>query len=443
MQSADVLIVGGGPAGMAAAAELARLGLSALLVEQRDQLGGAIYRRFAGAGDSPVNLPSHHRKHRDALAQGIAQAGARVLPMLQSILIGVDGDGRFLIDSRQLGRVVGVRPKAVMLALGTVEQVRPRQGWELPGVVTVGGMQVQLKETGEAPQGPILLAGNGPLLMALAAQLTSAGNPPVAVLERGQPVAAALCHAHAAANALRHWPHVAEALSYGHRLLRARVPYRTGWTAASIRAVDQGLLVDAHHVGGLHREYLVRHVALHDGLQPNTTGLPTAHGPGMVRIGDCREVLGAQAALLDGRRGAQALARHLGRSVQPQTQLDLAIARLRRNQAAVAQLFVAPPIAPTADTVICRCEGLRRADFEQLQVAGSARELRLVGRFGMGACQGRFCAQAVSELAHANGLEFNAAELNGDVLRWPMRPVSLAALADYTDLDAASLPTAD
>lgn len=443
MQSADVLIVGGGPAGMAAAAELARLGLSALLVEQRDQLGGAIYRRFAGAGDSPVNLPSHHRKHRDTLAQGVTQAGARVLPMLQSVLIGIDSEGRFLIDSRPLGRVVGVRPKAVMLALGTVEQVLPREGWELPGVVTVGGMQVQLKETGEAPQGPILLAGNGPLLMALAAQLASAGNPPLAVLERGQPLGAALRHAGVAVNALRSWPNVAEALSYARRLLRARIPYRTGWAVESIRAVDKGLVVGSRHVGGLYREYQVRHVALHDGLQPNTTGLPTADAPGIVRIGDCREVLGAQAAMLDGRRSAQALARHLGQSVQPETHLDLAIARLRRTQQALGQLFVAPPIVPTDDTVICRCEGLRRADFEQLQIAGSARELRLVGRFGMGACQGRFCAQAVSELAHAHGLEFNAAELNGDVLRWPMRPVSLAALANYTDLDAPFLPTAN
>lgn len=448
MQCADVLIVGAGPAGMAAAAELARQGLSALLIEQRDQMGGAIYRRFAGTGVSPVQLSSHHRQNFDVLMQGLTQAGSRVQPMMQSVLIGVDRDGRFLIDNRLLGSVIGLRPKAVILALGAVERVLPRDGWELPGVVTVGGMQALLKETGEAPRGPILLAGNGPLLMAVAAQLATAGNPPVAVLERGQPLAAALRHGAAAVNALRSWPHAAEALSYASRLLRARVPYCTGWAVVAIRATPAGLVVASRHLSGRYREYLVQHVALHDGLASNTTGLPAQDGAtgSLVRAGDCREVLGAHAAVLDGRRAAQKVARQLGHCGQAQieVELDLAMARLGRTQAALAQLFQAPStmaLVPTPNTVICRCEGLRRADFDQLQVAASAREVRLVGRFGMGACQGRFCAHSISALAHTSGIEFTPAALNGDVQRWPMRPVSLAALANYTDLDASSLPT--
>ncbi len=436
MTQPEVLVIGAGPAGMSAAAELARQGLSALLVEQRDQMGGAIYRRFSGSAATPVTLPSHHRRHRDALLQGVADAGARVVPMLESVLIGLDRDGRFLIDNRRSGRVEGVRPKAVILALGTVERVLAREGWELPCVVTAGGMQVQLKETGEAPQGAILLAGNGPLLMALAAQLAAAGNPPVAVLERGQPMAAAVRHGAAAFNALRCLPNMKEALLYGRRMLQARVPYRTGWTVLSIRATAEGLVVLSRHHSGKHQEYRVRHVALHDGLIPNTTGLPEADAAQgcIARAGDCREVLGAQAAIADGQRAAQAVARQLGQGGQ-NPQLEQTIAAARRTQGALAQLFQAPPEVPSDNTIICRCEGLRRSDFDQLRVAGSARELRLVGRFGMGACQGRTCAHLVSELARNNGLEFNPAELNGEVLRWPLRPVSLSALANYTDYE--------
>jgi hypothetical protein len=437
MAQPDVLIIGAGPAGMSAAIELARLGLSALLVEQRDQMGGAIYRRPAGGTACPVALPSHHRRQSDALAHGISEAGARIVPMLQSVLIGVDRDGRFLIDDRRGGRVRGVVPKAVILAVGTVERVLPREGWELPGVVTAGGMQVQLKETGEAPSGPVLLAGNGPLLLALAAQLTAAGNPPLAVLERARPLAAAWQHGSAVLDVLRCRPHVSEAMTYASRLLRARVPYRTGWNVQTIRPDGAELLVNCQHGSGGTRQYRVRHLALHDGLTPNSTGLPAADalaGGAIERAGDCREVLGAAAAIQDGRRAAQAVARTLGR-VDRDEQLERAIAAARRTQDALAQLFKAPAIEPTANTVICRCEGLRRADFERLQSAGSARELRLVGRFGMGACQGRFCAHALSELAHGAGTEFDPAELNGEILRWPLRPVSLAALANYTELD--------
>ncbi len=435
MNTPDVLVIGAGPAGLAAVVALARLGLGSLLVEQRDQVGGAIYRRHAGAGSQVLLMPEHHRRRRDALMQAYAQAHARVTPLFSCVFIGVDRDGRFLIDNRALGRVQSVRPKAVILAVGTVERVLPREGWELPGVVTAGGMQVQFKETGQAPQGRILLAGSGPLLLALAAQLAAAGNPPLAVLEHAQPLAAARWQGRAVVNTLRSWAHVQEAALYARELWRARVPYLTGWQVQSVQRVAEGLIVQARHSSGVARQYTVQHLALHDGLVPNATGLPAAVQTAercIVHAGDGREVLGASAAMDDGRRAAQQVARHLGQYCDS-APLDAAIAAARRTQHALAQLFQAVPVAPTANTVLCRCEGLRRSDFDRLQVAGSAHELRLVGRFGMGACQGRFCAQHLSSLAHERGIDFDPTALNGDVLRWPLRPVSLAALAGYVE----------
>ena len=79
--------------------------------------------------------------------------------------------------------------------------------------------------------------------------------------------------------------------------------------------------------------------------------------------------------------------------------------------------------------MICRCEGLRRGDLDALQGAQSAREIRLVGRFGMGVCQGRFCAGHVARLAAQMEVTFDSSDLAGDVPRWPLRPVSLSALA--------------
>ncbi|MBB1075992.1 FAD-dependent oxidoreductase [Rhodoferax sp. 4810] len=432
----DVLIVGAGPAGLSAAVELARHGVTSCLVEQRDQVGGAIYRRHVCPGSYTLVMPEHHRRRRDALMQGLADAGARVIPKLQSVLLGVDRDGRFLIDNRLLGRVQSLRPKAVILAVGTVEQVTPREGWELPGVVTVGGMQVQFKETGRAPTGPIVLAGSGPLLLALAAQLAAAGNPPLVVLEHAQPLSSMWWQGRSVLRALRSWPELQEATLYARELLRARVPYLMGWQVASVQAKGAGLLVTGRHNSGLQRQFQVQHLALHDGLRPNTTGLPAATHTGaacIVHAGDCREVLGAAAAVNDGRRAAQQVMRYLNHPFAGDLRLDQALAAARRTQAALAALFQSPPIVPTANTVLCRCEGLHRADFDRLQVAGSARELRLVGRFGMGACQGRYCAPAVSALAQEHGIDFDPGALNGDVPRWPMRPVALTALAAYTE----------
>lgn len=434
MSTPDVLIIGAGPAGLSAAAELARQGLSSRLVEQRDQVGGAIYRRHVGSAGHVLVQPEHHRRRRDLLLHNLAQAGSRVSPMLQSVLIGVDRDGRFLIDNRCAGQVQSVRPKAVILALGAVEQVLPFEGWELPGVVTAGGMQVQLKETGEAPKGAIVLAGSGPLLLSLAAQLAAAGNPPVAVLERTAPLASVWWQGRSVFNVLRNWPYVQEAALYARELWRAKVPYCTGWRVLSVSPDATGFVVNSQHSNGLQRSYRVQHLALHDGLSPNATGLPApvqSEAGCIVHAGDCREVLGAQAAVDDGCRAAQQVARYLGKTRADSHRLDNALAAARRTQGALAQLFQAPAVGPTANTVVCRCEGLRRTDFDRLQVAGSARELRLVGRFGMGACQGRYCARNVSTLAREHGIDFDPDALNGDVPRWPLRPVSLVALAGY------------
>ncbi len=440
MTDEHVLVIGAGPAGLAATNELARLGLSVRLVEQRDQVGGAIYRAPADKGYRQVMLPRHHRQRREGLLHGLAHAGSRIHSSMQSVFIGADRDGRFLIDNRLAGRVESIRPKAVIAAVGTVESVLPREGWELPGVVTAGGMQVLLKETGQPPGGPILLAGNGPLLLALAAQLTAAGNPPVAILERGRPLLNGLLQPFAVFDATRHWPNVQDFMAYAKVLMRERVPYRSGWGVVSIRRNTNGLLVGCQRHDGTYREFLVQHLALHDGLTPNTLGLPkTDHYPNtaVIHAGDCREVLGALAAVDDGQRAARQIARMLDQCQQEtiDRQLNMAIARAQRTQRSLASLLLAPPIEPTADTMICRCEGLRRADFDRLQVAGSARELRLVGRFGMGNCQGRFCAGAISQLAKAQGINFDAADLNGEVARWPLRPVALSALANYQETD--------
>jgi len=430
----DVLVVGGGPAGVAAAVDLAGRGLSVLLAEQRDRLGGAIHRAYAGVGPSPVKRNAHHERRWHALLAQVQQEGARLRVQLQSVFLGVEGDGRYLLDDRVAGRVRPVRPRAVVMAVGGVERVLPVPGWELPGVSTVGGLQLQLKETGEAPLGPILVAGSGPLPLAYAAQLAAAGNPPVALLERGTPFGTALAHPGAAFNGLRSWPPVAEALGYARQLWRARVPFRTGCRVAAIEAMAQGLRVTALNRRGQTQIYEVAQLALHDGLDVNQTGLPrqTAAGLPVVWAGDCREVLGAEAAVQDGRQAAQQVAKALGQPC-PEANFDDRLQLARRLQAALRTLYQVPALDIMPETVVCRCEGLRASGFAALQGAGSAHEIRVVGRFAMGACQGRFCARAAQALAAQAGVAFEPQDLRGSVPRWPLRPVSVAALAAYTD----------
>lgn len=424
MHKGPVLVVGGGPAGASAAAAIAEAGLPVMLIEQRDRLGGAIHRQPAAGNESHVWRPGRPRRNWTELTARLRGSAERIEVRTQTVFLGVDGEGRFLFDDRRAGHVFARRPRGAIIAVGAVETIRPFPGWELPGVMTAGGAQVLLKETGRPPEGPILVAGSGPLLAALAAQLATAGNPPVAVLERGRPWRAPRALARLAAS----WAPMAEAAAYAATLAISRVPYRCGAVVTRAEPDGPGLKVGIR-VGETQDTLRVRHLLIHDGIAPNRTGIPLAAPDAAVPVllaGDGREALGADAALLDGRRAAMQMLARLGLAGTDASRVERGLQRARGFQAALGQALHSEPVVPAPETVICRCEGRSYADLAALADDASPREIRLMGRFGLGACQGRFCGPMIAALRDR---PLPAATPP----RWPLRPVSVAALARLTD----------
>lgn len=423
MREAPILVVGGGPAGATAAATLAEAGLPVLLIEQRDQLGGAIHRQPTRDGSAHVWRPARHRRNWSALMARLERGADRIETRTQTVFLGVDGEGRFLFDDRRADRVFARRPSAAIIAVGAVETIHPFPGWELPGVMTAGGAQVLLKETGRPPEGPILVAGSGPLLPALAAQLAKAGNPPIAVLERGLPWRAPrdLVRLGLA------WQPMSEAAAYAAALLVHRIPYRSGANVTSVEPDGAGLRIGVR-AGDREERLHASHLLIHDGIEPNRVGVPLEAPDAVVPIlhaGDGREALGADAAILDGQRAALRLLARLGFGDIDLTALERDLARARSFQAALARALGGVRTAPPPETLICRCEGRSYADLAALADDASPREIRLMGRFGLGACQGRFCGPMIAALT---GRPLPATVPP----RWPLRPVSLAALARLT-----------
>lgn len=424
----DVLVVGAGPAGMAAVAALHGRGLSVLWIDQRDRCGGAIHRQPANGADAAF-APRPARAQWRRLADAVAASGTHLYG--RHNFLGLDSDGYALVENRPANTVGALRPRAILLAVGAVERVLPRPGWHLPGVRTAGGMQVMLKETGTPPEGRILVAGSGPLTVALAAQLAAAGNPPVAVLEAGNPLRPGI-----AGLSLLRRPQVAfEAGAYLAALYRVGVPWLRGRRVTAIRQAGAALEVEYSDASGGTGAFLVDHLALNDGIRPNRFGLPeAADTPLVVHAGDCREALGAVAAEADGKHAALRVAAAL--SGAPLPAASRAVGRERAIQAALAALFEPPagraPAHLPDDTVLCRCEGRTVGDLRALvgRDGGlSPREIKLNGRFAMGACQGRFCADNVMALAAAmrgEAVPEPAERLTGR--RWPVRPVSIASL---------------
>ena len=434
MAERDVIVIGGGPAGLAAASQIAGCGYSVEIIEQRDSLGGAVHRQPIN-GNASIAQAFGTSASWQRLSR--AFSAAQVPVRYESVFLGVDGNGLVLIENRRTGRVELSQPKSVIIATGAVETVYPRAGWHLPGVSTAGGLQVMMKETGRAPEGRVLLAGSGPLLVAVAAQMARLGNPPVAIVEAGDPVRRLKAGLSLLANPMI----LREAAGYLGSITHSRIPWWRGVRITTIENDSNSLNVLLVKNNGMERRLTVDRVGLHDGIRPNDFGLPDeavapTSAPLIFRAGDCREALGAYAAEIDGHRVGRAVVDALSGN-RSSADLEGALSRARRGQAKLAALFApieqGSALAHLSDeTVLCRCEGKTVGDLRSLceqRDRLSGREVKHNGRFAMGACQGRFCAANTAALmAQINPGEPSPSVEDLTGRRWPVRPVSIAAL---------------
>lgn len=181
--------------------------------------------------------------------------------------------------------------------------------------------------------------------------------------------------------------------------------------------------------------YDVSHLALHDGIVSNSSLFDFSRLGDMPILfaGDCREIAGADAAIIDGQRTAETIAGRLwAKSRERNAHLDRTVARAIAVQKALAQVYATTgPPPTTSDTALCNCEDRSRSDLDALGPAISEREVRLVGRFGMGACQGRYCSAATQQRAAEVGMDLSASASKSNATRWPIRPVRIANLAAF------------
>jgi len=444
MTEIDVLVIGGGCAGVAAACSIAESGRSVMLCDQSVSLGGAIHRKVA-ENCTPLPVAKDNVKSWQDLKARLAQQSERVLIKTGTIFVGLDSSGIAVVKDHIGDISEYIVPKAMVFATGAFENIKPLPGWHHYGVMTAGALQIHMKSAGKPPPGKILLAGSGPLLLAVAAQLTALGNAPVAVIESGRPL-----------SMNKHWlglpiAYLREGMQYVIKLWTHHVPWVCSAEIQHIKRTDKGLSVT---VSNARREFTWEAdiVALHNGLRSNDIGLPATNldpvkGLLVVHAGDCHVVLGARAAALSGGLAARKLLRAMG-DTETKSGFSSKLNPHIRAQARLAAIFSPVRTMPLKDlpdeTILCRCEQKTVGDLQQMLRARnfSAREIKLIGRFGMGRCQGRYCGKWVLELlGEADGDIEQTQQLNSR--RWPIRPVSIKSLAglEYQENANKSAPT--
>ncbi|MDN7180534.1 NAD(P)/FAD-dependent oxidoreductase [Caballeronia sp. SEWSISQ10-4 2] len=456
----DVAVIGAGPAGLAAATQAVRAGLSVVLLDEQEAVGGQIYRAIERSDAQRRSVLGPDYAAGSALASAFARSGARYVPNASVWQVTRERSVHYLKD----GKVGSFEARRVVLATGALERPFPIPGWTLPGVMTAGAAQILLKSAGEVPTEPPILVGCGPLLYLLGWQYVRAGVPIRALVDTTRHDDRWRAKRHML-SALRAWPYLSKGLQLMRTLREAGVPMHE---AADDLRVESGIDEDGSEraralhfsMRGVSHRIEANVILLHQGVVPNTQftqSLRASHKwdeaqlcftpvtdqwgeldvPGIFVAGDGGGIGGAQAAETQGEVTALAIAAQLGaidtaarnRSAAPLLRRLNDVMRIRpfldslyrpRNENRV----------PKDEVIVCRCEEVTAGELRHFVKLGclGPNQAKSFGRCGMGPCQGRLCGLTVTEVI-ADARDVAPATVGYYRIRPPIKPLTLGELA--------------
>ncbi|WP_380874140.1 pyridine nucleotide-disulfide oxidoreductase [Sphingomonas sp. DBB INV C78] len=444
----DLVIIGGGPAGQAAALALDGHGLSIAVVDEQLRPGGQILRQPPATFRVANWLPGKtYDPLKAQLARFAALDSVEWLGGHSAIGLLRDGEG-FAVQASGPEGARRLATRRVLVAAGCQDLAVPLPGWTLPGVYAAGGIQAFVKSQQIVPGERVVLAGTHPLMLMIAAQIVAAGGTVASVLfaqDMGTMVRSVLARTGAA---LGYATDLMAAAGAMMALRRAGVPVRFG---VGLEAVLGDTRVTAVRTSA--GEIACDAVGLCYGFVPQSA-LPRMAGarvrpagpaggwavladewmessiPGLFVAGETTGVAGAPAAMAAGELAGIGIARKMG--LIDATTASRSAGTPRRAHAdrlefAALLDAVADPTGhlprPAPDTIACRCEDVTFAAIDaEIAGGGSANAVKLVTRCGMGPCQGRNCEPTLLR-------RIGRADDPGFTQRFPARPVTIGDLA--------------
>ena len=387
-QHAEVLIIGAGPAGLGAALAAAKQGVQVVLIDDNPHAGGQIWR--TGPASAPA---AQGRRLLDSV-----QAQENIHIYAETRVVARSTGKTLLLENPRKGWLLSY--DKLILCTGARELLLPFPGWTLPGVTGAGGLQALLKGGLSIAGERLLIAGSGPLLLACAASARSRGAQLLRIAEQAR-----LSSVTSFALQLPRWPHkLLQSVTLADR------HYRTATRIVAALGEQRLQAVRLWHKG-VEQEIECDRLACGFGLIANVQlglALGCTLANNAIRVdawqatsvadiyaaGECTGVGGSELAQVQGliagyaATGNTAAARRLWN-------------RRKRWQGFADQLnshFALDPSLKqlaSPDTLLCRCEDVT---YAQVAKHDSWRQAKLATRCGMGACQGRVCGAAATQL---------------------------------------------
>lgn len=450
----DVAIVGAGPAGLSAAKAASECGLKVTLLDEQPGAGGQIYRAIDNTDDQRVAVLGQDYANGRALLDVLKDSHVQFLNAASVWDVAADNT----VFYTRAERATALTTRHLIIATGAMERPMPINGWQLPGVMTVGAGQILLKSAGLLPSTPAVLAGQGPLLYLLATQYLRAGHPIAAIVDT-TPTKNKWAALGLLGSALRGRHNVRKGLDWLKQIKKSGIAtYRAATdlqvlgdkqiNAVSFNSRGVRTQIECNtlllHLGVVPNVQLTRMLGLvhhyHDSQRcwhPQTSQFGETNRAGTYVTGDAAGIGGADAARERGYLAGLHSAYQLG-ALDASTfnkRSDNALKHRAVHEAARPFLdtLYAPSkafLVPHDDTMVCRCEEVTAADIRAYVAVGCTgpNQAKSYGRCGMGPCQGRLCGLTVAEII--------AAERGVDVsdvgyyrIRPPLKPVTLDELA--------------
>jgi thioredoxin reductase/bacterioferritin-associated ferredoxin len=465
MKEVDLVIIGGGPAGITAATEAVRMGASVALIDENENLGGKV---FATMGNTIKGsfADEIEKSIGSRILKDFGRIRDNISVFLNTEVWGFADQKTVLLYSKADAEkpVKRIKGDKLIISVGAFEKAIPFPGWTLPGVFSVGGLNTLVKK-GILPGERFLLAGTGPLQLVLANHLMNAGARLSAIVNAAslKDIAASAFKLFANIDYLR----IRSGFDYLRNIKRHDIPIYRSHIISKVYGnseVEKAEIVEVDRswnpIKGTEKEISVDCVAYGFGLIPcieltrlfgckhiydERLGYWTVelnermetNVPGVFAAGDGLTIKGYSAAIEEGRVAAVEACTQLDRVSRREADrlLQPSLRKLKRfNRFGKIMDILSTPKPGifnilSDDTVVCRCEEVTMQDVISA-VADGARDVNDIKRrtrLGMGHCQGRFCGQVINELIwRLTGVRKQREFFTP---RTPAKPVPFACLA--------------
>ncbi len=455
----DIVIIGAGPAGMAAAIKADKYQCSVLVLDENDDPGGQIYCSVEKVPEGNFALLGEDYLYGKNLVRSFRNANIEY--QTEAVVWQVGTDLKLCYSHK--GRSYQVQAKKIIIATGAMERPTPIPGWTLPGVMGAAAVDRLVKESDLLPSGNIVIAGNGPLFLLVASRLIEMGANVEAILDTGKQNALFRALKYLP-KALPAWKNLQKGLGLKSKIRKSSVPVFNGVMKLEAKGDERVESVSFSHSGKV-SELQVDTLLLHDGVIPNTQitrQLDCEHEwielqrywkpqldawgntsvKGIYVAGDSGGVYGAKAAENLGHLVALGVLADLKKISAEER--DSGARAYRNNQTKelsirpfLEHLFVPQIHIPEPDnTVVCRCEEATAGEIKDAVKYGAtgSRQVKFHTRCGMGMCQGRMCNPTSAEIiAKQRKLPMEA--IGYAKIRPPIKPIILNEIAEMDLID--------